>query len=110
MVKPVNTGSKYAPLNESNGDGEVFYRLGIMDVFNTSQRESAYKQMFEQCKGKYNITNEWTDEQNSSSGFSQSSARVYANNNQANAKGQSSSAYSSGTTFYQHITFRCDGK
>ncbi len=110
MVKPINTGSKYAPLNESNRDGEVVYRLGRMDAFNKSQRESAYKQMYEQCNGKYNINNEWTDAESSSGGFSQSSASGSANKNQANVKAQSSSAYSSDTTLYQHISFSCESK
>lgn len=107
MVKPVNTGSKYAPLNEGDGKGEAIYRLGRMDSFNDSQREDAYKKMYEQCDGKYNIVDEWTDSENTSSGFAQSTTNATANKSQAKVQSQSTSMFVDDQTHYRHITFKC---
>lgn len=107
MVKPVNTGSKYAPLNEGDGEGEVIYRLGRMDSFNESQREGAYKKMYEQCNGKYNVADEWTDSESTSSGFAQSTANATATKFQAKAQSQSTSMFVDDQMHYRHITFKC---
>jgi len=58
VVKPGNTKSKYAPQNEGNRTGIVKYLNQGASFVRESRREDAYKQMHENCGGKYNIVNE----------------------------------------------------
>jgi len=107
IIKPVNSNNPYAPLNESQSEGEVVYRLGRMDSYNESQRNDAYKKMYSQCNGKYIIVNEWTDNENVIGGFSTSNANATTNRNQAIASLQSDSVIVQDNKHYRHIVFKC---
>jgi len=58
VIKPGNTNSKYAPQNERNRTGVVKYLNQGASFVRESRREDAYKQMHNNCNGKYNIVNE----------------------------------------------------
>jgi hypothetical protein len=97
MVTPVNSVSSFRPVNEGQGPGLVTYRLGRMDLFNRSQREDAYRQMFEQCSGKYRIDKEWTD-----------AVQEVAGGYIGGTNGTPGSAFlSTDQTQYIHIQFSC---
>jgi hypothetical protein len=49
--------SNYAPVNEKRG-GTVKYQAGY-NMTQRSDRERAYRMMFNECSGKYIITNEY---------------------------------------------------
>ncbi|MUL11793.1 hypothetical protein [Aliivibrio fischeri] len=55
--------SKFGPVEQENNKKGVIEYLDnsqIMDSIRKANRESAYKQMFDVCEGKYTIVNEFT--------------------------------------------------
>ena len=54
--------SKYGPVNQatSSNVGAIQYMVGGLDSITQSRRENAFKQMFDACKGKYEIVDEHT--------------------------------------------------
>ena len=75
LVQPVKSDSQYAPINEKNGTsiGVVYYLQDGAGFVVKSRREDAYKQMWEQCGGDYEIIKEWVSPEIMSSGFSNAS-------------------------------------
>jgi hypothetical protein len=55
MVSSPNSGSAYAPSNESSRAGVVKYLNDGAGFVRKQRRENAYKQMFTACNGRYNI-------------------------------------------------------
>lgn len=55
MVSSPNSGSAYAPANESSRSGVVKYLNAGADYVRKQRREDAYKQMHDACNGSYNI-------------------------------------------------------
>lgn len=55
MVSAPNSGSAYAPVNESSRVGIVKYLNDGADFVRKQRREDAYKQMHEACRGPYRI-------------------------------------------------------
>ncbi|WP_414928236.1 hypothetical protein [Pseudomonas sp. IT-P74] len=55
MVSSPNSGSAYAPVNESSRSGIVKYLNDGADIVRKQRREDAYKQMHAACGGRYNI-------------------------------------------------------
>lgn len=49
--------SEYAPVNEGNG-GQVRYLAAGIPPVQRARREDAYRQMYEQCQGRYRILSE----------------------------------------------------
>lgn len=59
VVKPGGkSDSKYAPQNEASRNGIVKYLNDGSSYIVKSRREDAYKIMYQNCNGKYNIVNE----------------------------------------------------
>lgn len=55
MVSAPNSGSVYAPVNESSRSGIVKYLNDGADFVRKQRREDAYKQMHDACGGRYKI-------------------------------------------------------
>ncbi|WP_139348064.1 hypothetical protein [Pseudomonas sp. C9] len=55
MVSSPNSGSAYAPVNESSRSGIVKYLNDGATVVRKQRREDAYKQMHDACGGQYRI-------------------------------------------------------
>jgi hypothetical protein len=55
MVSSPNSGSAYAPVNESSRSGIVKYLNDGADIVRKQRREDAYKQMHDACGGQYRI-------------------------------------------------------
>lgn len=55
MVSSPNSGSAYAPVNESSRSGIVKYLNAGADYVRKQRREDAYKQMHDACNGSYKI-------------------------------------------------------
>lgn len=60
MVSSPNSGSAYAPVNESSRSGIVKYLNDGADFVRKQRREDAYKQMHDVCGGRYKIDAEGT--------------------------------------------------
>lgn len=59
VVKPEGkSNSKYAPQNEAGINGIVKYLNKGGEFVKKTRRDDAYKKMYENCNGKYNIVNE----------------------------------------------------
>ncbi|MGE0171844.1 MAG: hypothetical protein AB7T49_03630 [Oligoflexales bacterium] len=55
MVSPSTVDSAYAPVNSGTKTGIVKYLNQGADSVIKARREDAYKQMFDNCSGKYKI-------------------------------------------------------
>lgn len=55
MVSAPNSGSAYAPVNDSSRSGIVKYLNDGADYVRKQRREDAYKQMHDACSGPYRI-------------------------------------------------------
>ncbi|MGY3172448.1 hypothetical protein ACVWYU_001825 [Pseudomonas sp. TE12234] len=55
MVSSPNSGSAFAPENESSRSGLVKYLNDGADFVRKQRREDAYKQMHDACGGRYKI-------------------------------------------------------
>lgn len=59
VVRPEGkSNSKYAPQNEAGRNGVVKYLNKGGEFVKKARRDDAYKKMYENCNGEYNIVNE----------------------------------------------------
>jgi len=59
VIRPEGkSNSKYAPKNEAGRNGIVKYLNKGPEYVKKARREDAYKIMYQNCNGKYNIVNE----------------------------------------------------
>jgi len=62
MISSPSRPSQYGPVNQSRGTVE-YLNAGASGII-ASRRNSAYRQMFEACGGKYKIINEYPNKDN----------------------------------------------
>ena len=122
MVKSAGeSGSAYAPVNERSQAGLVKYLNDGASFIVNRRRESAYKQMFESCRGPYRIVAEGqqaegntviTSDNARTEGGASSTARTTGSTTRSTTKASAETTSSSTTTLleshYWYIQYACE--